>query len=200
MLRRLPILTLLLACVSLWADTPDMPPLRECTLKAPLSAVRLPAAQLEKYTQGNQAVLTAQGLIFPPKTVKTIEAEPTGDNSTPFRTAINYHRSLHNEGVEQIAAYWHPSLQANKRQQLSRPGVLDDAKKTFRALDHVELFGLLDLDNRQVVFIRYNGEAHAYVTIESNGTYYLVSDPGILPQTTIACAAFDKGTVTMARD
>jgi len=193
MFRPLTIFIFLLASVA-WADVP----LRDCTLTAPLSAVNLPKAQIQKYKQGGNAVLKAQGLLFPEGTKKNIEADPTDDNSTPYRTAINYHRSLRNDDASTIANYWHPALQESKRKQLAQPGVMANTKKMFANLDHVELLGLLDLKNRQVVFIRYQNKTRAYVTVQLKGKYYLVSDPGLQPQIAIACAAFDSGSANMA--
>lgn len=173
-------------------------PLRECTLTAPASAVSLTPAQQKPYRQGGELVLKAPGLLFKPSAKKNIEAAPTQDNSTPYRTAINYHRSLRNDDRNTIASYWHPSLQEIKRQQLAQPGVMAEAKQTFGGLDHVEMLGLLDLNNRQVVFIRYHGKTRAYVTVKFEENYYLVSDPGLQPQIAIACAAFDSGSAMMA--
>lgn len=195
MMRRLPILFLFLAGSVLFADVP----LRDCTLTAPASAVQLPANQLAPYQQGNQLVLKTRGLLFPGDTNKNIEAAPTGDNSTPYRTAINYHRSLHNDDAAKIASYWHPAMRPGKLQQLNQPGVMEQTKQTFGALSHVELLGMLDINNRQVVFVRYDGKTRAYITVALDGVYYLVSDPGIAPQIAIACAAFDAGKAQMAQ-
>ncbi|GHB92613.1 hypothetical protein [Cerasicoccus arenae] len=173
-------------------------PLRECTLQAPASAVKLSSAQLKPYFKGSEVVLQAQGFLFPRGTDKSIDAAPTDKNDTAFRAAINYHRSLRTQGVDEIVTYWHPALQDSKRQQLSQPAVMASTKEIFSNLEHVELLGMLVLNGREVVFIRYNGNTYAYVTVSMEGVYYLVSDPGLEPQTAIATAAFDSGKATMA--
>ncbi|WP_309400437.1 hypothetical protein [Cerasicoccus maritimus] len=174
-------------------------PLFECTLKAPASATGLNESQLKPYMQGGEAVLQAQGFLFPPGTDKSIDADPTDANDTAFRAAINYHRSLKTEGIDEIVSYWHPALQKTKLAQLSQPGVMENTKQLFADMGSVELLGMLKLQGREVVFVRYSGKTLAYVTVESKGVYYLVSDPGLTAQTAIATAAFDSGTATMAR-
>lgn len=195
MIRRFTFLVFLLALNGAMGDVP----LRECTLKAPVSAVKLTPAKLKAYQQGSEVILKTAGFLFPADTDKNIEAPPTGDNSTPFRTAINYHRSLRNDDLETITGYWHPTLQSAKKQQFARPGVMANTKKAFVDLDHVELLGMLKLENRNVVFLRYQGKTRAFVTVEQNGVYYLVSDPGLQTQIEIARAAFDSGSATMAQ-
>ncbi|WP_309387840.1 hypothetical protein [Cerasicoccus frondis] len=185
---------LFLACSLAFGNVP----MRDCTLKAPVADTGLSAAQVAPYQQGSQAVLKVKGFLFPPGTNKTIDADPTEENNTALRTAINYHRSLKTQGLDEIVQYWHPALQKTKQAQLSQPGVMDDTKALFANLSSVELLGMLEIQGREVVFIRYSGKTHAYVTVESNGVYYLVSDPGLTPQTKIATAAFDTGAATMA--
>lgn len=174
-------------------------PMRDCKLTAPVSALRLTPAQLKPYQQGSQALLNVQGLIFPAGTNKTIDAAPTDETDTALRAAINYHRSIKTQGAEQIATYWHPTMQPMKLQQLNQPGVMQSTKELYANTDSVELLGMLKLNGREVVFIRHAGKTQAYITVETNGQYYLVSDPGLTPQVSIAIAAFDRGTATMAR-
>lgn len=175
-----------------------MPPLRECTLTAPASAVSLTPKQMAPYQKGDVLTLKAGGLVFEPAASKNIKGEPTGDDTTSFRCAINYHRALRGGTAEAIATYWHPAEQERVLRHFSQAGVLDTAQARLYDQDNVDLLGMLELNGREVIFIRYERTVHAFVTVPVNGDYRLVTDPGLTAQTAIACAAFEKGKVTMA--
>jgi len=175
-----------------------LPPLRDCTLTAPVSAVAIPRAQLQPYIKGDQLVLETKGIILPPAAGKNIEAKPTGDNTTSFRTAVNYHRALHKGDIDAIASYWHPSERARVKAHFSKPGVMDAATSMFARLQNVELLGLLELGGREVIFIRYTKTTMPFACVEMDGEYFIVNDPSISVPAAIACAAFDEGTKRMA--
>jgi len=180
---------------SLHAGTP---PLRDCTLAAPLSALSLTEAELRPYVKGDRAVLRTRGIIMPPAAGKNIEARPTGDNSTAFRVAVNYHRALFSGDVDEIASYWHPAERARVKAHFSRPGVVESAQQMFRRLQNIDLLGLLMIGDREVIFIRYTKTTMPFVCVAIDGDYFLVSDPSLKVPTAIASAAFDSGSATMA--
>ncbi|MGE9295253.1 MAG: hypothetical protein ACQKBV_03075 [Puniceicoccales bacterium] len=190
------ILILVLACTQLHADIPR---LRECTLTAPLTTLStFPASSVKPYRRGDEAVLKTKGLLLPPAAGKNIEAMPTGDNTTAFRAAINYHRALHKGDVDAIASYWHPAERERVRAHFAKPGVADSAKDMFGRLQNVDLLGLLMIHDREVVFIRYTKSTMPFVCVDIGGEYFLVSDPSIGVETTIASASIDAGTAKMS--
>ncbi|MEO0794497.1 MAG: hypothetical protein AAFX93_05030 [Verrucomicrobiota bacterium] len=173
-------------------------PLRDCTLSVSASGVPVPQERLKPYLRGNLVVLNARGFIFEPPAAKSIKAEPTDDISTPFRTAINYHRAIRTQGPEEIARYWHPSYRKQMQAYFSRPEILSGAKEKLSATDNIDSMGMLELDNRAVMYVRYGGRTQAFVCVKVGDEYLLVNDPGTKTLNQIACAAFDSGRVEMA--
>lgn len=194
-------LGIMFACLLLLASAAFavMPPLRSCTLEAPLATLTsIPPAQLKPYINGEEAMLRVQGLVFQPSASKNIEADPTEDNSTAFRVVINYHRALHNGDIDKIASYWYPAEQERVKAHFSKPGVIKSAQDMFYQLENVELLGLLEIQGREVVYIRYTKTTIPFICVEADGRYYLASDPALGTPNAIACAAFDEGQVSMA--